>query len=156
MSFTGRVYTGSANRGVDRRITIRRNDTGDAIALGGRMASIEWEDNDSVEIIDGIDNGGKETPQRHPGHVSGRITVNRFSGDFEGFMKFMNANFYAGQPDVKATIIATTTNQGPDVGGPSTDVDTFTQVVFHKLKSGPFENKKNPKVTFEFAAEERV
>jgi len=154
MAFTGATYSGQANRGIDRSFSIRRNDNGLLLSLGGRRASIEWSDKDSIEEIDGIDNGGLTDHVYHAGGLTGTVTINRFNGDFEAFSKAYNANYYTNGPTIYCTLVSTTNNN--PLSGPSQDTDTFTMVVLGSLKSGPFENKRNPKVTFTFHAQQRV
>ena len=152
MAFTGVIYSGTGNRGVDRKITLKRNDTGAQIQLGGRLASIEWSSKDETEEVPGIDNGGRVDHIWYPGGISGSISVSRYNGDYETFEKFMNANFYAGGTPILGTIVMETYN--PFDG--TTNTDTLTLVVFGKLKSGPFESKRNAKVSLSFEAQERV
>jgi hypothetical protein len=152
MAFGATIYSGQASRGVDRQITIRRNDTGAMIQIGGRLASIEWSDKDTVEEIDGIDNGGRVDHIRYAGGITGTVSVNRYNGDYETLSKWFDSNFYAGGVQTYCTITETT-NNGYDM---SVNTDTFTYCVLGKLKSGPFQNKTNAKVAFEFSAQERI
>lgn len=152
MAFGVVTYSGQANRGVDRYIQIRNDNDGSTINVGGRLASVEWSDKDTIEEVDGIDNGGRVDHQRYAGGGTLSFSVNRYNGDFEAFMKFIDANFYSGVPGTTATVTATT-NNGFDM---TTDSDTFTKCVFGKLKSGPFQNKSNAKVSFSAEYQERL
>lgn len=152
MSFSPTIYAGQSNRGIDRTITITRNDNKQYVQIGGRLNSIEWSDKDTIEETDGIDNGGRTDHQRFAGGISGTININRYNGDLEAFMKTVDATFYGGQNQIYCTITMVT-NNGFDG---TTDTDTFTQAVLGKMSSGPFQSKQIAKCKIEFAAQERL
>lgn len=152
MAFIGTTYSGAANRGTDRHIQIRRLDTGAIINVGGRTADFESSDKDTVEEIDGIDNGGRVDHIYHAGGVQAQFTINRFNDDFEQFAKEYNANYYRGGATIYVEIRTSTTNRF----GPTDGTETYTMAVISNMKSGPWGPKKNPKVTFTVHAQERL
>ena len=155
MSFIGTTprYSGQFTTGTDLvSLRITRNDTGAAIALGGRRSMFEANEKKTVIAPDCIDNGGRVDHVVIPGGYHGTIQVNRFNGDFDSFMKLFDANFYAGQGQVYATIVEQI-NNGFDQ---SSTVNTYTQVVFTQPKSGDYSRTKETMVTIEFDAQERI
>jgi hypothetical protein len=150
MAFGTKVYAGSANKGTDIVVQLRRNDTGAVINFGGRMQDFDYTDNDTIENIEGIDNAGRTDHIYHAGDIGGNITVTRFNGDMEDFAKFCRANFFAQGPTIYCTMVTQIGNQFDS----TSNQNTYTEVVLSKFKSGPWQSKSAPKVSFNFVAQE--
>jgi len=155
MSFIGLTpqYMGEFNKGTDLvTVRITREDTGAAIALGGRRETWKVTEKKTIEANDGIDNGGRIDHIVVPGGYHGSIGINRFNGDFDAFMKFTDGRFYAGQGQVYCKVVATI-NNGFDQ---TTNIDTYTFCVFTQPDTGDFARTKRVMTTVEFDAQERL
>lgn len=139
MGFQPPLYTGSSfNVGTDTSITITRRDNGAQVALGGKRDSIKVTPKNTLESTDGIDDGGRVYSRVIPGGGMGVITVDRYNGDFEAFIKFCDATFYAGQGQVECNIVQST-NNGFDN---TTNVDTYTHCVMEMPEKGTWARTK--------------
>ena len=146
-------YSGEFNKGTDLvSLRITRDDTGAAVALGGRRENFKVTEKKTVEMNDGIDNGGRVDHIVIPGGWHGVVAINRFNGDFDGFTKLLDAQYYAGRGQIYCTVVATI-NNGFDG---TTSTDTYTKCVFTQPDSGDYARTKRTMVSVEFDAQERL
>lgn len=153
MAFGAPSYTGAnANYGTDQSLQITRNDTGQSVYLGGRTTSVRFTQKSTIDNDDGITDGGRVYHTRIPGPWEGDITLDRYNGDLETFMKFLDANFYAGQPQVELTIVRTIRNKFDN----TTNISTFTHVVVDQPDEGTWTRTKRVTSTLKAYATERL
>ena len=153
MGFAPQLYTGSSfNVGTDTSITITNNSTGQQVAIGGKRDTIKVAPKNTVEMTDGIDDGGRVYHRVIPGGGTGTLTVDRYNGDFEKFIKFCDASFYAGQGQVECTIVQTSNN----LFDGSQTVDTYTHCVLEMPDFGTWARTKRVTQTITFYYTEKL
>lgn len=152
MAFTGSPsYVGAnANYGTDQSLRITRNDTGQSIFLGGRLTSVKFMRKTSIDSDDGISDNGRVYHTRIPGGLEGDLTLDRYNGDLDAFMKFLDVNFYAGQPQVECTITQTINNKFDS----TQTINTFTHVVIDQPDLGSWTRTKRVAQTLKCYATE--
>ncbi len=145
------AYIGAnANYGTDQSLKITRNDNGQSIFLGGRLNSVKFTRKTTIDSDDGITDGGRVYHTRIPGGLEGDLTVARYNGDFDNFMKFMDGAFYGGQSQIECTIVQTINNKFDA----TKTVNTYTRVVIDQPDLGDYTRTKRVMQTFKCYATE--
>lgn len=132
MAFGPQYIGANKNIGTDQSVKIRRDDTGEEIYLGGRLVSFKATRNTMIDMDEGITDGGRPYHTRVPNGGSGEMTVERYNGDFDNFMKALDANFYAGQPQIECTITQTIINKFDS----SKTINVYTHCVLDEQDTG--------------------
>lgn len=138
----------SFNVGTDLSLTIFNNSTGMQVLLDGKKTGFTAKAKDKLIESAPIDNGGIPDHRVVSAGWTGSIDVDKNTDDFQALYAALEANYYAGNPQVYFTITATV--QRPDGSGISRY--QFQRAVFHAYDPGTLKKEAIVTVVVTFDA----
>lgn len=140
---------GTFNLGTDLSVTVISNNTGQPIALGGRLVEFDAKPDIKDVESDPIDNQFYTTIRQVYGKWTGSLKVDRATGDLDILMSQQEANYHAGGPQSYYTITALVNNSEP--GYAPTQL-IFNQCTIKLTTMGTWNKNDKVSVTVDFTS----